>query len=99
MGSSITNENVQGDNVFQIACRFGRTQIIQLIVDHPEFSAVMNDTNHSGRAPVHSAAEEGHLKDLNMLLKRGAYLQKDNDGQTPLHLAAEKGHREIVSLI
>ncbi|CAG7734886.1 unnamed protein product [Allacma fusca] len=99
MGSNVTVKNVEGENVFQIACRFGRTKLIQMIVDHAQFAAVLNRTNHRGWTPFHVAAKEGNITVIQVLMKKGAFLRKDYEGRTPLHLAAENGHKEVVSLI
>jgi len=41
----------------------------------------------------------GHLRVVQMLLKKGAILHRDHDGRTPLHLAAQNGHRDTMKLI
>lgn len=46
-----------------------------------------------GRTPLHSAAENGHLVNIEKLLNEGADIHaQDNACKTPLHLAVENGH-------
>lgn len=53
-----------------------------------------------GFSPLHWACKEGHLKIVEMLIRRGARVNVTNMGDdTPLHLAAAHGHRPIVQLV
>jgi ankyrin repeat protein len=53
-----------------------------------------------GTTPLHNAAENGHTKVVQALLKSGAQVDKeDNGGQTPLLYAAWRGHAEVVQTL
>ena len=53
-----------------------------------------------GFSPLHWACKEGHIKIVEMLIRRGARINVTNMGDdTPLHLAAAHGHRPIVQLV
>ncbi|KAF2135963.1 uncharacterized protein K452DRAFT_322730 [Aplosporella prunicola CBS 121167] len=50
--------------------------------------------------PLNSAANNGHLETVKLLLEKGADLSvSNNDGWTPLNSAADSGHLEIVKFL
>jgi len=54
-------------------------------------------SNDDGNAPLHIAAEMGHLECLNiLLLHRAAIDQKASNGTNPLHIASVNGFVEIA---
>ncbi|KAM7388513.1 hypothetical protein PAMP_024683 [Pampus punctatissimus] len=60
----------------------------------------INAINSSNETLLHVAAEYGHLSIIELLLRRGARLDlQDNNGHTALHRAASRGHNEIVSAL
>ncbi|CAG7726425.1 unnamed protein product [Allacma fusca] len=87
------------DSIGFLLEKFGRSKIIQLIMQDDHSSTLLNDNNNNGWTPVHVAAREGHHRVLEILMKKGAFLRKDYQGRTPLHLAAENGHKDVISLI
>ena len=59
---------------------------------------VINKTGISGRAPLHYAAQFGHVGLITRLLELKANPEaKDNEGRTPLHIAAESGQADAVA--
>lgn len=60
----------------------------------------MNQGDDHGFSPLHWACKEGHIKIVEMLIRRGARINVTNMGDdTPLHLAAAHGHRPIVQML
>ncbi|MGC6366879.1 MAG: ankyrin repeat domain-containing protein [Candidatus Marinamargulisbacteria bacterium] len=52
------------------------------------------------RTPLHIAAKEGNLDNVQALIKDGADVNaKDEDKKTPLHIAAEEGNLDIVQAL
>lgn len=63
-------------------------------------SLIFVDRDDHGFSPLHWACKEGHIKIVEMLIRRGARINVTNMGDdTPLHLAAAHGHRPIVQLV
>ncbi|CAH0389141.1 unnamed protein product [Bemisia tabaci] len=54
-----------------------------------------------GLSPLFLACEEGHLRIVTHLLKRGAQInwRRPIDNYSALHIACQKGHTEIVSVL
>ena len=60
----------------------------------------MNQVDKQGSSPLHSAAQEGHIKIVKLLVKKGANIhQATHQGQSPPHLATLKGHNEVVDYL
>ncbi|KAJ1478746.1 hypothetical protein T484DRAFT_1960477 [Baffinella frigidus] len=50
--------------------------------------------------PLHGAAEEGHVKVVQVLLANGADVRaKTRDGETPEDCAVAGGHAKVVALL
>ncbi len=65
-----------------------------------EMDADVNAATPFGKTPLHRAAVQGHLKIVELLIKCGASVEKENgDGETPLHWAAKKGRLNVVEFL
>ena len=57
-------------------------------------------TNDGKTQPLHLAAQQGHVKMIEILLEAGAVVDHKNDlDETALHLACEEGHCDVVKLL
>lgn len=85
------------EDIFQW-CREGNALQVRVWLDDTEHD--MNQGDDHGFSPLHWACKEGHLKIVEMLIKRGARINVTNMGDdTPLHLSAAHGHRPVVQLL
>ncbi|XP_072947468.1 scaffold protein ILK [Epargyreus clarus] len=85
------------EDIFQW-CREGNALQVRVWLDDTEHD--MNQGDDHGFSPLHWACKEGHMKIVEMLIRRGARINVTNMGDdTPLHLAAAHGHRAIVQLL
>ncbi|KPJ07485.1 Integrin-linked protein kinase [Papilio machaon] len=85
------------EDIFQW-CREGNALQVRVWLDDTEHD--MNQGDDHGFSPLHWACKEGHMKIVEMLIRRGARINVTNMGDdTPLHLAAAHGHRPIVQLL
>lgn len=85
------------EDIFQW-CREGNALQVRVWLDDTEHD--MNQGDDHGFSPLHWACKEGHIKIVEMLIRRGARINVTNMGDdTPLHLAAAHGHRPIVQML
>ncbi len=88
-----------GDNVLHLAARYGRTEIVELLLAKaPE---LIREKTSSGENALHLAAWEGHPEVVKLLLAKDPELirEKNSTNDNALHLAAGHGHTEVVELL
>ena len=90
-------EACTGDTPLHHAVRFGRTDVVQLLIARGANSNIGND---EGQTALHLAAERGDQTMVRSLLEAGACSETyDNFGAVALHLAAAYGHTATVALL
>ena len=76
----------------------GELELVQTILDRDTTAIGMS--NDRGSTALHFAAENGHIRIVELLLDRGADLEAiDVDGDTPLMCAAIGGHSDIFKML
>ena len=58
-----------------------------------------NPVSNTGCAPIHCAADSGHLEILRLFLDNGADRRSIYFGRTPIEIAASKGHFRACLLL
>ena len=93
-GAGIDVEDEDGHRVMMLAAKAGRSDIFLHLIDH---GIDLNKTNVHKRTALHYASEYGHLKMVELLLRKGAGIDvEDENGYTPLTLAAKTGRSDIL---
>jgi len=94
--------NSSGQTQLQRACAGNRAdQLSQVMQRYEERPQDLNESDHAGNTPLHSAAINGSVKIVKFLLGTGhcmvdpLNIQKD----TPLHDSLENGHVDVVKLL
>lgn len=68
--------------------------------DPKKIKNVVDELDDVGLASIHWAADSGHTNIIDLLLKSGADINRqDSDGQTALHYGASCGHLECVKFL
>jgi len=81
-----------------LACVGGSRDTVQLLIDS---GASLNQTNLSGEAPIHIAAQRGFVPIAELLLANGVDIecQSGSDECTPLHHAAKCNQDEMIKFL
>ncbi|OAD61674.1 Acyl-CoA-binding domain-containing protein 6 [Eufriesea mexicana] len=86
------------DKTFLDWVKEGHIEKVQELLDKEPKLA--NLTDSEGLLPIHWAADRGHLRIIEQLIKKGTNVNsQDEDGQTPLHYAASCGHLDVVKYL
>jgi ankyrin repeat protein len=80
-----------------VAAQRGNVQLVKVLLAN---GADVDIKDRNGRAPIHSAAWEGHWGPVQVFIGAGADVNAADKGMyTPLHIAAERGHDRMVRLL
>ncbi|XP_070765650.1 CARD- and ANK-domain containing inflammasome adapter protein [Enoplosus armatus] len=81
------------DNLIHVIATDGELVLLEELLEDTDINIV----NSSNETLLHVAAEYGHLSIIELLIRKGARLDmQDNKGHTALHKAASRGHTETV---
>ena len=94
-GAMIDMKDAEERTALYIAAKLGFTSILYYLLT--KSAAKIDEHCSRGYTALHIAAENNHLKAVDMLLNAGASLKEvDSERQTPLHKAASKGHADVM---
>ena len=64
------------------------------------FIIIILSIGDAGGAPLHEAAKNGDMHEINGLIEKGAAVDViDENSNTPLYIAVGEGHREAAELL
>ncbi|KAH9488094.1 Transient receptor putative cation channel sub A member 1 [Bulinus truncatus] len=99
MGAVLNMKNNDKQSPFHFAARYGRYNTCRRLLDSHHGPNIINETDGSGLTALHIAAQNGHTKVVQLLLQRGAVVNKDNDDNTALHHAAANGWTHTMKVL
>lgn len=96
----IDSKDDKGRTALWYAASRGRQSILERLLDTGKVDYNVKATKH-GRSPIYEAAEHGHAKAVERLLKEPDIEPhaKDRYGETGLFWARRNGHREVERLL
>ncbi|KAL6222381.1 hypothetical protein ACLB2K_005773 [Fragaria x ananassa] len=105
----LLQSNEIGDTALHIAARYGRTAIVEMILQIAKnnrdeggraWPRIISKTNKEGNAALHEAVRFNHFDVVKMLTTQDVHEQicysANVAGETPLYMAAERGYRDVV---
>uniref|UniRef100_A0A6J0V738 Transient receptor potential cation channel subfamily A member 1 n=1 Tax=Pogona vitticeps TaxID=103695 RepID=A0A6J0V738_9SAUR len=96
---SIHSKNRDKKSPLHFAASYGRINTCQRLLRDMEDTRLLNEGDKKGMTPLHLAAQNGHEKVVQFLLKRGALFLCDYKGWTALHHAAFGGYTRTMQVI
>ena len=94
-GFDANTQDEKGRNALCLALSEETLHVAKTLIDWPQTD--LNKPNAADESPLMLAAIKGHLELAQLLVKKGADINKA--GWTPLHYAASSGHLPIIALL
>ena len=95
-GSDPSHASANGTTAVLQASHFGHLHCLQILLQTPQGSALVETANYNHTTPLMRAAQEGHLPVVQILLKYGASVNRRNRVQmSALMLASQRGHADV----
>ncbi|KAG8225856.1 hypothetical protein J437_LFUL004786, partial [Ladona fulva] len=99
LGACVNIKNNKNESALHFAARYGRYHIAWQLLDSEKGTFIINEGNGEGMTPLHIASQQGHMRVVQLLLNKGALLQRDHNGRNPLMLAAIGGYTQTMELL
>ncbi|XP_062985937.1 transient receptor potential cation channel subfamily A member 1 [Elgaria multicarinata webbii] len=96
---SICSKSRDRKSPLHFAASYGRINTCQRLLRDMEDTRLLNEGDKKGMTPLHLAAQNGHEKVVQFLLKKGALFLCDYKGWTALHHAAFGGYTRTMQII
>ena len=89
----------QGRTILHFAAATNNGAILPFLLDLQGTVSLINKPDINLHTPLHDAAMHGHLKQVILLMDRGATFSSAQNGYSPLHYACENGHLSVARKI
>ncbi|MBN3276216.1 TRPA1 protein, partial [Polyodon spathula] len=78
---------------------FGRFNTCHRLLESVTDCRLLNEGDETGMTPLHLASQNGHIKVVELLLRKGALFLRDYKGWTCLHYAAMEGYTQTMKIL
>ncbi|KAM9436489.1 transient receptor potential cation channel subfamily A member 1-like [Clarias gariepinus] len=96
---SLGHKSKEKKSALHFAAEYGRINTCLRILETIRDSRLLNEGDENGRTPLHLASRGGHIKVVDLLLRRGALFQSDYKGWSCLHHAAAEGYTQTMTVL
>ncbi|XP_017351760.1 transient receptor potential cation channel subfamily A member 1a [Ictalurus punctatus] len=93
---SLDQKSKQKKSALHFAAEYGRINTCHRLLETMTDTRLLNEGDEKGMTPLHLASRGGHVKVVELLLRKGALFHSDYKGWTCLHHAAAEGYTQTM---
>ncbi|XP_062843287.1 transient receptor potential cation channel subfamily A member 1a [Trichomycterus rosablanca] len=93
---SLDQKSKQKKSALHFAAEYGRINTCHRLLETMTDTRLLNEGDEKGMTPLHLASRGGHVKVVELLLRKGALFHSDYKGWSCLHHAAAEGFTQTM---
>uniref|UniRef100_W5KM94 Transient receptor potential cation channel, subfamily A, member 1a n=1 Tax=Astyanax mexicanus TaxID=7994 RepID=W5KM94_ASTMX len=96
---SLDQKSKQKKSALHFAAEYGRINTCHRLLEPMTDTRLLNEGDEKGMTPLHLASRGGHVKVVELLLRKGALFHSDYKGWSCLHHAAAEGFTQTMETL
>ncbi|XP_016309980.1 transient receptor potential cation channel subfamily A member 1a [Sinocyclocheilus anshuiensis] len=96
---SLDQKSKQKKSALHFAAEYGRINTCHRLLEMVTDTRLLNEGDEKGLTPLHLASRGGHVKVVELLLRKGALFHSDYRGWSCLHHAASEGYTQTMDTL